>query len=52
MYITKLGAVVLSSNTRARDFLTKHGFVLEGHDSQLMFIDGEYVDGERYGKII
>ena len=50
--VTKLNLETRIDNERAKSFFTKNGFVSEGKDSELLFIDGEYIDGERFGKII
>ncbi len=50
--VTKLNLETRIDNERAKAFFAKNGFVSEGNDSELLFIDGEYIDGERFGKII
>lgn len=47
--ITKIGVLVRSDNKTARDFYERNGFVHEGSDSRLFYIDGKYISGEHYG---
>ncbi len=50
--VTKINLVTRSDDERSKAFFRKNGFVSEGCDKQLLYIDGEYLDGERFGKII
>ena len=47
--ITKIGVLVRSDNGTARRFYEDNGFIHEGSDSRLFFIDGKYISGEHYG---
>lgn len=50
--ITKVSLSVRADNERAKAFYRRNGFVSEGMDTRLFSIDGEYVDGERFGLIL
>lgn len=47
--ITKINLEVRADNERAKTFYRRNGFLPEGTDSRLFYIDGSYVDGERFG---
>lgn len=50
--VRKISLSVRSDNARAKAFYERNGFVHEGHDPMLFFIDGFFVDGEHYGLVI
>lgn len=45
----RIAAVVDGPNTASRTLCDRLGFVHEGTSREFGFVDGEYVDGERYG---
>lgn len=47
--VKKLSLSVRKDNERAIGFYKRNGFVSEGLDPMLLYIDGEYVDGEHFG---
>ncbi len=50
--IKKISLSVRKDNERAIAFYKRNGFVSEGTDPMLLFIDGEYIDGEHFGLIL
>ena len=50
--VKKLSLSVRKDNERAIGFYKRNGFVSEGSDPMLLYIDGEYVDGEHFGLIL
>ena len=50
--VRKISLAVRSDNARAKAFYERNGFVHEGHDPMLLFVDGFFVDGEHYGLVI
>ena len=47
--IAKIGVLVRSDNETARSFYERNGFIHEGSESRLFYIDGKYISGEHYG---
>ena len=50
--VKKICLTVRSDNERAKAFYVRNGFILEGRDEMLFFIDGKYIDGEHYSLIL
>ena len=50
--VTKINLEIRSDNGRMRSFCLRNGFVSEGKDPRLFFIDGNYIDGERFGLVL
>ena len=46
--VRKVELTVRADNERAKAFYRKNGFAYAGRDSMLLYIDGRYIDGERY----
>ncbi len=50
--VRKINLDVRKDNARAIAFYKRNGFVSEGFSPMLMFVDGEYVDGEHFGLVL
>ena len=50
--VRKLNLEVRTDNERAKAFYKRNGFISEGPSPMMMFVDGEYVDGEHFGLIL
>ena len=50
--IRKVSVSVADSNERAKAFLTRLGFHSEGRNERMLYVDGSFIDGERFALLI
>ena len=50
--IGKLQLSIVDANERGKAFARRNGFISEGSDTHMMYVDGQYVDGERFCLIL
>ena len=50
--VRKITASISDSNGPGKDFLKSLGFRSEGRDERMLFVDGSFIDGERFALLI